>query len=226
MTRFRVPDRHIGALKYLGSAEVESFDQLLAALADEPASSRAELEERVKRVLPHDDDAPAYRPLIGAIMALCVLRESEDANEFAADIAKADELEFGDAERTTFEQRLARVLELEPLTNLAKAANLISENDKLYGEGRIITDIRPVFPPTDPSGRPSGALILHTLKIDYYKDEEFESAYFVLDDVDLVKLRGAVDRALDKSKSLRELLLSVDLAAMQPLREEGEQGEE
>jgi hypothetical protein len=226
MTRFRVPARHIGALKYIASAEDDAFDQLLSALADEPASSRAEVEDQVKGLLPNDDDVPGYRPLVGAIMALCVLRGSEDASEFAAEIAQGEELEFEDTERAIFEPRLARVLGLEPLTNLAKAANLISESDKLYGEGRIITDIRPVFPPTDPSRRPSGALILHTLKIDYYKDEEFASGYFVLDDVDLQMLRKAVDRALEKSKSLRELLLSVDLAVMQPLREEGEQGEE
>ena len=226
MTRFRVPDRHIGALKYLASAEDDAFDQLLSALADEPVSSRAELEDRVKRLLAPEDDGPAYRSLVGAIMALCVLRGTEDASEFAAEIAQGEELEFDDTKRAIFEQRFVRVLELEPLTNLAKAANLISESDKLYGEGRIITDIRPVFPPTDPSRRPSGALILHTLKIDYYKDDEFASAYFVLDDVDLEKLRKAVDRALDKSTSLRELLLSVDLAVMQPFREEGEQGEE
>jgi hypothetical protein len=80
--------------------------------------------------------------------------------------------------------------------------------------------------PTDPARRPSGALILHTLKIDYYKDDNFASAYFVLDDVDLEKLRSSIERALEKSKSLGELLLSVDLAAMQPLREAGERREE
>ena len=220
MTKFHVPDRHVGALKYLASVDATGFEGLLSALSNEPASSRAQLETRVGQVLPASD-VGFKTPLVGAILSLCVVRSSNEAKPdgFATELAAAEELEFNAEERKTFEERLMQVLSLGPLTNLAKAANLIAENANLFGEARVITDIRPVFA-DDPATTPTGAVIMHTLKVDYYSDEDFRADFFVLDDVDLVKLRKAIDRAIEKSESLQALLSSAGLAAMQPMREE------
>jgi len=227
MTRFRVPERHVSALRFLALADEGVFERLQAALAVEPATSRAELEDRIRGLLPAGEDVPPAVALAGAILSACVVRSSEraDAARFASDLASADDLGFSDEQRGLFESRLVGILGLEALTNLAKAADLLSESERPFAEGRVITDIRPVFS-DNATEAPVGAVIVHTLKVDFYDRDGFASTYFAMDDADLKQVGEAVERALEKSESLRKLLSSAGLAAMAPLREGDEPGED
>jgi hypothetical protein len=229
MTRFQVPERHVAPLRFVATASDELFDRLYSALTAS-ASSRGELEDRVQGLFSADDDVPRATPTVGAILAACVTRSSEGAGAaaWAADLAEADELGLDEKAREVFRGRMERILEVDALTRLAKAADLLTESDKPYGEARIISDIRPVFL-DDPSDPPTGAVLVHTLKIDYYSregSEGFSTAYFALDDIDLEQLLNAVKRAREKAASLHKVIADAGLDVMAPLRGAGETRED
>jgi hypothetical protein len=224
MTRFEIPERHVSALRYLAVASEDIYSRLHSALADGPVRSRAEVEERIRTLLPDGPDTPHTGVLVGAILSLCAFRSAEGDNvvKFAAELAADEEFDLSVQQRPTFVRRLEDILTIAPLTNLAKAANLISENANLFGQGRVITDIRPVFP-DDAEEAPVGAIILHTLKVDFICEQGFDAVFFAMDDVDLLQLRRAADRALEKSANLRQVIERAGLVEMQPLRDDGEE---
>jgi hypothetical protein len=69
--------------------------------------------------------------------------------------------------------------------------------------------MRTVFDPED--SQPSGALIVHNLKITSFRGGEFEETYFALDNADLVILRKVLDRAEAKTASLESVIAKTGL---------------
>jgi hypothetical protein len=157
-------------------------------------------------------------PLVDSILALCVVRAAQAVapERLAAELAAAQELPF-DTEplRALFVQRIISLISLDSLTEVAKAVDLVADNDKVFGAARVITDIRPVFV-DDPTAPPTGAVVIHTLKIEFMTDVGPNAAYYVLDDADLRELRNALDRAIDKSTTIQTLLTNAGLASLQP----------
>ncbi len=106
--------------------------------------------------------------------------------------------------------RLEKLLKVETLLVIAKASRLQRDGERLYCESKILSDIRPVFG-EDPTARPSGAVITHTLKIAYHEKGKHHDFHLVLDSVDLGALKDVIDRALVKDETLRSLLKDANL---------------
>lgn len=87
-----------------------------------------------------------------------------------------------------------------------KINKLISENINTYREGDIITDIRLVFNeppnPVKENQRRKG-IIIHRLKLEYFKSGKYKEEFFSLDRNDLVSLKNVIERALMKEDSIK-----------------------
>jgi hypothetical protein len=104
-------------------------------------------------------------------------------------------------------RRLTRLLEMEtPLGISAKAMDVMSETERLYCRGRVVTDLRPIFA-IDTEQPPVGVVILHSLRLNYHAGPEKDVAQFfvTLEPDDLKSLRALIDRAISKEASLREI---------------------
>lgn len=84
----------------------------------------------------------------------------------------------------------------------AKASDLLTEYDRIFGDARIVTDIRPVFM-EDPQKMANGAVIVSTLKVQYQDSRGISDFYVALDTQDLVALKKVVDRALSKIDTVK-----------------------
>ena len=70
----------------------------------------------------------------------------------------------------------------------------------------MLTDIRPIFPQRVEDA-PEGAVIVQTLHLDTWdRDGATETYHVAMDEADLRELRDAIERAITKTATLRELL--------------------
>ncbi len=99
---------------------------------------------------------------------------------------------------------IATVLGLaDTLGVIAKGLNIVVESERLFDDGRIITEIRPIF--ADKLGdRPPAAVILHMLRIKYNDADGSNEFHVALNLADVQKLKATVDRALTKEQTLRQ----------------------
>ncbi len=130
-----------------------------------------------------------------------------EPSQAAADIADAlTGRGLSESLRNQFQARLQTILELDAgIRVAAKAMSLLVDHNKVFREAQIFTDVRPVFTDAKPTAL-AGAVIIHTLKIEYGEADEDRSVYLALDTADISKLRRVLDRADEKATSLKEFL--------------------
>jgi hypothetical protein len=219
VSNLRVPVRQRAALKFLVDLDENDFERLVQALdGDPPPTTRTELDERVRAALgAAANDEVVF--LMNAALSISALRASAtlDAAEIAREVSESDDLRDIPIERRPLlAKRIATLLSVASLTEIAKAANLITENPQVLTQARIISDIRPIFP-DDPTQPPAAAVVIHTLEITSYNGADSASSYFALDDADLDALKSSVERAIAKSSALDETLAKAGLTRLKPL---------
>src|SRR5262249_43902305 len=107
---------------------------------------------------------------------------------------------------------LIKALSSKTIVRLAKAFDVAYDYQFVFHVSRILTDIRPVF--ADSPDDLLGAVVTHSLKIDFYTREGHDELYVAMNDDDLAELDQAVQRAKAKSESLRKVLKDAGLAQM------------
>jgi hypothetical protein len=103
---------------------------------------------------------------------------------------------------------------VEKLARFSKAKQLAHDSQSTFSEARIITDVRPIFA-SDHVGPPIGAIVIHTLKIDYWQESSQKELYLLVDDEDIETLKKALDHATEKSKALTEFIRAAHTEYMQ-----------
>jgi hypothetical protein len=155
--------------------------------------------------------------MLEALMSLGpLIAEEEDdgwlTELIASQVASSDDLALPESKRPAFAKRLEALLRLDALRLASRARDLITENERVFHEVRITTDLRPVFS-ADPQKGPSAATVVATMKIYYHPggDRGTETTSFSLDRSDLSSLREHVDRAIAETDALMELAISMKL---------------
>lgn len=100
----------------------------------------------------------------------------------------------------------------------AKAYRLMPQHQHIFNRSEIYSDIRAVFRPENPDIKPTAAVIVHSLKIDYHEDYEIKAFYFGLNENDLRQLMNTVERAIKKHECLKAMI--TDNLGIQCLEEE------
>lgn len=96
------------------------------------------------------------------------------------------------------------------LSAISKASDLLLEYENVFSNARVVTDIRPIFKSNIDRGL-AGALIVHTLKIEYRDVTGSKEIYLTLDALDLLNFSEEFFRAEEKAKMLQSLLKQVNL---------------
>ena len=94
----------------------------------------------------------------------------------------------------------------------AKASGVLLENERNFILSRIVTEVRPVFGVED--AEIAGAVVLHSLRISYIKDNEREEFFVAIDSDDLAKLIVDLERAKRKEEKVKEMLFAGKVAYM------------
>lgn len=105
------------------------------------------------------------------------------------------------------------------LHSTARALELMAEQGNPLYACRTLTDFRPIFA-EDPAVKPSVGVILHTLRLQYFRDDEsVGDLYLALGYGDLMELRDALDRAIAKGDTLRRTLEEFGVTIVQESHE-------
>ena len=158
--------------------------------------------------------------IVASLLSAYSLREQFDISmsEVAGHLAQVmqesgvERLGFKDEEQhAEFERRLVALLNSGSLDLIGKASDLTLEQERFMREARLITDIRPIFS-TESVSRPEGAVIVHTLKFNYWDESnELRDFHLAIDATDIRNLRTLLDRAEEKAESLRAILQETEV---------------
>lgn len=213
MQAMTVPDRYLPGFLTLRDLPQEEYWAVAEYLAD--ATPTSQLEALAVALAPLAEVTPeAAEDMLLALLSLSGMRRVFDLTpeEAAAHVASAPQLH--DDKEGTAEELSTRIHALtteRSLRLLGKARDMQGEHDKLLISSRVMTDIRPIFP-DGPSDGPDGALVSHTLKLQFLHDEGMLGNTFVtMDDNDLEQLEKAIARAKAKGSALRSMLKNTGL---------------
>jgi hypothetical protein len=93
---------------------------------------------------------------------------------------------------------------------LAKSISLLTENPKIFYDGRIVTDLRYLFY-NDIERIPNYALIQHLLRLNYIKNGETKEIFLNLNLDQLIELKNTIDRAIKKEDTIKKLCKEKDI---------------
>ena len=222
MAKIRIPEAAVPALQIIATLDDGNFSALIAVFTrakptlkpwqflDQIDSGDIGISERTV--------AEVFDALIGLYMAkdghgVSANEMSEDIGEAVLDIENK-EFDFKPV-KTKLVERLKVLLGFDKsLAVTAKALDVMTEDERTYCEARILSDVRPVF--TASLKSPSGAVIIHNLKISFHSNREHEDFYVAMDTDDLKNLKAAIERAEEKTAALESLIEAGKVPYLKP----------
>lgn len=118
------------------------------------------------------------------------------------------------AQKRVIKARL-KVLFNDPVTKLrAKTWSLVLERPCLFQDGRILTDLRPVFSDRSPTSL-QACSVIHTLVINCQEDSASKTLHIALDTADLASLKLAIARAEQKQRLLTAFASKAGILSLQ-----------
>jgi len=218
-----IPVQYRSGLITLKTLPSESFDELVSALKRAPlVANRKELGAWVApevKSIPASDVSAIVNTLT-SLYRIRVRREMA-SDRLIGDVVEAmrklPELRLSDDSERIVTERLVKLLNLDAFGVVeTKALELKSEFEHAFCDCRIFTDLRPVFG-GNVADSPKAMLIVHTLKLGYHDAHEntHREFHIALDGSDLITLRGLIERAETKAKTLRTQLESAGITPME-----------
>jgi hypothetical protein len=215
--RLKVPSQHQAALASVGTLAPGDVAALVEALHGMPElATKGSLSAGVRGVLPRL--AEQADDLVNALVSLALLRATHgwEVDELAESVASAENL--SDGQPTQLAAALKELLKIPSISTVAEAYDASNSYERVLHNARIVSDLRPLFgEQTD--GPPCGMVISHSLQVHSLHEGRIQEICFALGDDDLVELRRQVDRALERSKSLRRFSDKSGLPVFTPERE-------
>lgn len=138
----------------------------------------------------------------------------EDVPGFARLLANSLDAEKPDEtlDRDKLRTRVEALLSIDGLLTRARATSLALENHRIFLDASVVTDLRPVFG-TD-GVTPTGMVLVHDFKVVFGEGGDRHEFFVSLDDHDLDKLIGLLNKAKDRvpaikaSISLKEIYIN------------------
>lgn len=209
-TRIRIPPSHRASIERLAQLNDERYEALAGCFEVSDADlSTTDLEARVAAALGDDQDATSiFDALIGA--SLFGRRAHKSPERVAQEVSTSELLELERDERRTLEDRLVSIFSRPGFVLIALASSLRAEDEFSYCTSRIVSDLRPIFTPSDET-EPIAALIQHSLKFEVHIDGRIQSILIAIDSRGLDELADNIRRAARKADGLRRIAHESDL---------------
>jgi hypothetical protein len=199
-----VPEQHRAEFDKLKGLNQTEVNRLLAALETLDELNTASIESLLETNGTKKEDV---RELASLVRSLYMARAISDVaiDKFVATVCRGMESIDAAFGEQSFRDRLKLLLGNSSLALKAKALTLQTDHGQTFCHARIYTDLRHAFP-SDPKEAPLGYVLIHMLKLSVHTDGEHKDVYVALDDSDLEELQASIDRAKDKSKTLKETM--------------------
>ncbi|MEH2069185.1 MAG: hypothetical protein V7K47_13660 [Nostoc sp.] len=223
MNNLKIPQQYQLGITLLIKIDENLFHKLLNAIIEiHPFIS---IDSLVLEIYPKLEEISVndLREIIRAISSIFALSNQENikSSEVVAGLSNAVLIDntfsaLSDEELKRFEQRLTQLLAIDGSISIySKAVNLLQEYDHLLLNSRIITDVRPVFKSETQEGI-AGALIVHTLKIEYQDASGLREFYVALDSNDVRNLQEQLSESIVKTEVINSVLNKADVLYLDP----------
>jgi hypothetical protein len=222
MSILQIPDKvKPGILRLIQISDTD-FESVLNIIKSAPLklnldSVAIEFENKVESL----DNYGKY--IIRVIISIFMLQENaqvstEQISKDFVDAILSDETfsDISDDEVSRFEGRLNKLLDIEsPLRLSFQAIALQQEYERVLFRTQILTDMRPLLS-KDSEQAVNGALIIHTLKVEYRDANGSNEFYVALDSKDLQNLRKQIDEADKAGKAIQIMLEKAKINYLNP----------
>jgi hypothetical protein len=212
MAAFGIPPLYrepLTRLAGLPGKDAETLVRAIGALARYSPPSK--IEEATASVL-GEGATPSEKRLALPLLALRGQLRQMTPAAIAEHLSESNDLDLDESERENLRSRAAAILETDVFATTGVATDIQTQNERNYQSARIVTDVRPVFQ-DDLAKAPDGAVIVETLQIQTWSRNGGSDLIFVsMDEEDLRQLQSIVQRALDKTATLKTFLVEKDLA--------------
>lgn len=211
MANIKIPKEAIPTLRTIAELDSNTFDSVLSIIAAEPPTLN--IHQFIKRISPKLDEAKKETifEILAVIIPLFAVKENKSVSihQLADDIGGAatglGEEKFPIEKVEILKSRLQLLLGLDkPLAVIAKANEVMTEHEKTFCGARVLSDIRSVF--AEAPDKVSGAMVVHMLEIGYHQLGKHQEFFVAMDNDDLKKLKGVIERAEKKTLALRSLI--------------------
>jgi hypothetical protein len=219
----------LAALGGLGASEASKLTEALTVLP--PFSPIHDLIAAVERA---EIDLGDVEPddVVYALMSLSSQkrRRNENVERMAVATAGSEDLKLATAQQKQAVSLFADLLEVPALATTAKAVELLTDHEHVFGGVRFLTDMRPVFADDAPDrvnapdirDEPVGAVVVTTMRIDYSVNGDFRSFYVALDLTDVRDLQAGVLRALEKIERIERFAKASSLPVVDAMVSDAE----
>ena len=215
MAQINIPEKYHEALEKLSTLPDATFLKLLEALSNLPIKvhSRADLMGTISSIseISVGDAKDISDALLGFCMscASCGKETSTYLEEFIQALEKSPKLDRTKLE--VLKSRLNQILNIASFSIATKAASVLFEHDRIFGQARVLTDIRPVFD-IQADRPPKAAVIIHNLSIHYQQDGKHKEFFLAMDENDIQTLIETLKRAKMKAESIKKALASTQIS--------------
>jgi hypothetical protein len=211
----RIPEQHERPFGDLLLLSDEDEGVLCSALSDAtPAISAQALARQVSSRV----DIPVDQ-LTGMLAVLVSLTMSRDYHKISTDRIVHDAIlqakeegigPFADPETPVdpLKNRLIKLLSSSTALGItSRAVDIMTQHQNPFDSARVLTDVRYIFSQDD-DPQPLASMIVHSLNLTTYSDGDLVSNFVALDSEDLRSLQAAIERALQKERTLEDMLRS------------------
>lgn len=221
MAGLSVPEVHRFPLLRLRELAEREPERLVEAAGDlGPYPPVSDLAERLEQVAPGLTSVDS-RAIALALVSLVAQRWRWEPHELGRLVSESPDLETPEADREAFARVITDLVQLDSLRTMAQALDVMNQQEHVFQRVRILTDVRPIFE-EDASLGPSAAVVMHTLRMEHLTDGRVQSINVSLDEQDLTDLKAAVDRAVDKAQTLREVIARAGLPQFELRSDDGD----
>lgn len=226
MAKLNIPERHRASVAAIRELDEASVQAIRDALDGTTQQKTADFDSTPGT--PNDFAITALttvsatksvgtKQIADAIAGLYAAKSARDVSteDFVEEVCDAmeslpsEELRLPHAERASFKAKLSTILGAELFSLVAKVYDLATEDERIFCSARILTDLRPVFGLSVSDG-PRAFIVTHLLKVAYHQgSKEHKNFYVTLDADDLQRLKGLIERAESKARSLKSAVRDI-----------------
>ncbi|MFA5040072.1 MAG: hypothetical protein WC464_00360 [Bdellovibrionales bacterium] len=214
MAKVTIPDAAKNTLNwtvdYLEAATDDEFRNVVTSFSNAPASIDIKpLSSYIQKEIGANTTI-ASQEVIQNLISMNVGRLSKNvpADEFVKEVIIVLK-ENGKTVSEKAGERLTELLDLNSLFYSSRASDLQQECGNLFLDSRILSDVRMVF--NKDCSAAAGAVIMHSLKIEYFQGMNRKEFFLTLDADDISKLKDVLKRAEDKEKILNTMIIKAEL---------------
>lgn len=210
MANYRIPDPFLAGFKAINDLSLDEIKTIADFIRNIPAGiSGNRFKEKLITGLPIKGISDISDTLLSLGNLLTKSTVEEISDGLASGYNRSQEKKLSKDEEKSVSNKIHLLIEnLENFKLTVKAMDLLSENNNMFIESRILTDVRPMFEKYSDELN-GNALILHQLRIEYVLNEENKKFFVSLDLDDLKKLKESIERAINKQSAIEEKYKSI-----------------